>query len=203
MTPEIVPHGVSSLILDDVRNTEISTDFSALPRAAVFVGYYAHLPNIEAVEWYLRDIHPSVLRRVPQFKVYIVGGGDLGELKREFEGDDSIVFTGWVECLGPWIAKGSICISPLVSGAGLRGKINQYSSYGRPTVSTSIGTQGIEYEDRKSVLIADGPVGFADAMVELMENEEVWTRVCRGSQVVASNWQWSRLIGKIREIYES
>jgi hypothetical protein len=40
--PEVVPHGVSKLILDDARDSEIAIDWSELPKTAVFVGYDGH-----------------------------------------------------------------------------------------------------------------------------------------------------------------
>lgn len=200
--PAVIPHGVSSVILNDARETGISTNFNELRKAAVFVGYYGHPPNIDAVRWYLKYVHRAVVEKIPGYRVYIVGGGDTSTLKQEFKDDASIVFSGWVDRLGPWIAKGSICISPLISGAGLRGKINQYSAYKRPTVSTSIGISGIEYEDGKSVLIADDPIQFARSMVTLMQDRDVWSNILRGSQEVASNWMWPRVISEICNIYE-
>jgi glycosyltransferase involved in cell wall biosynthesis len=202
-TPEVAPHAVSSVILKDARETRNPERFDECPKAAVFVGYYGHTPNVDALEWYLEYVHAEVCKRVPGYRIYIVGGGDTSAQRKRTRNDLSIVFSGWVERLGPWIAKGSICISPLISGAGLRGKINQYSVYKRPTVSTSIGVSGTNYVHRESVLIADDPAEFANSMVELMQDGALWSRICQGGQEVASTWTWPRMIKNVRRIYEN
>ena len=201
--PAVVATGVSSLIIKQAESGSLSTEFSDLNQSAVFIGYFDHLPNVDAVQWYMRNIHPRVLKVIPDFKIYIVGGGDISILKHELGAMEGVSFSGWVENLVEWVSKGSICVSPLISGAGFRGKINQYSVFKRPTVSTSIGTSGIEYKDGESVLVADDPQEFADAVVELSTQKETWNKIYKGSQSVLEKYQWPNLIKKIEELYEA
>jgi glycosyltransferase involved in cell wall biosynthesis len=51
-------------------------------------------------------------------------------------------------------------IVPLRIGGGTRLKILEAMALGIPTVSTSIGCEGIEAENDKEIIIADDPQGL-------------------------------------------
>ena len=84
----------------------------------------------------------------------------------------SVVFVGRVDDILEPLGNARICVSPLISGAGFRGKINQYSAVGRPTVSTSIGVSGTPYVNGESVVIADRPEAFNHSFAGLHRTEQ-------------------------------
>jgi hypothetical protein len=64
----------------------------------------------------------------------------------------------------------------------VKGKITQALSFGLPTVTTSVGAEGIGLRHRENALIADTPESFAAAVLELYENRECWERLSRAGQ---------------------
>jgi glycosyltransferase involved in cell wall biosynthesis len=48
---------------------------------------------------------------------------------------------------------------------------------GVPVVATSVAAEGMELRDREEILVADEPEGFAQALIELYESEELWNRL--------------------------
>ena len=52
---------------------------------------------------------------------------------------------------------------------------------GVPVVATSIAVEGMLLEHGEDVLIGDTPSDFADAVVELYRNEQLWSRLSRNS----------------------
>jgi glycosyltransferase involved in cell wall biosynthesis len=198
--PTVVPTGISDFaVYDKVAKLK---DPTPVPRSAMFLGFYDHSPNIEAMQWYLRNIHPLVKAKLPDYKFSVVGAGNTKVLREEFGSDANVEITGRVDDFVPYIAKSKICISPLISGAGIRGKINQYSAVGRPTVSTSIGVAGVNYKHRESVFVADKPEDFASRVIELLTNEEVWKSMTKNAEAVAQrDHSWSELIKKLEDVY--
>jgi len=143
-----------------------------------------------------------VKKAIPDYKIYIVGCGNLLKLHELTDGDSSVVITGPVESVVPYILKAKICISPLISGAGIRGKQNQYSVLGRPSVTTSIGNKGLIYKNEDSVLVADEPHDFAKAMIRLLTDEELYGAIQKKAKKIAmDNYTWKAHINELESIY--
>jgi glycosyltransferase involved in cell wall biosynthesis len=63
---------------------------------------------------------------------------------------------------------------------------------GLPVVSTSVGCEGLVMVDRKHLFIRDIPKNFAQAVVELMENQQLWQQLkINGRQLVETQYDWS------------
>jgi glycosyltransferase involved in cell wall biosynthesis len=55
---------------------------------------------------------------------------------------------------------------------------------GRPVVSTSLGAEGLNFEDGKDILLADTPEAFASATVALLQNAELRREIANNSNGV-------------------
>jgi glycosyltransferase involved in cell wall biosynthesis len=93
---------------------------------------------------------------------------------------EGVVFDGFVEDLTPFLDGCRLSVAPLRYGAGVKGKVNQAMSHGQPVVATSIAVEGLHAEPGEDVLVADDPADFADAVVRLYEDPELWLRLSRG-----------------------
>ena len=88
-----------------------------------------------------------------------------------------------------------VCASPLINGAGLRGKVNQYAMIGRPFVSTSIGVCGTPYQNEKSVFMSDQPKKFAQYVVRLLQDKKAANKMSTEAlRVVKRNFSWEQPI---------
>ncbi len=199
--PHIIPTCISNIaIIEEAKKVK---DTNIEENTVMFLGFFGHWPNIEAVEWYLRDIHPLVQQEIPGYKFYIVGSGDVSDIRRISKGDKSVVITGMVDSVVPYILKAKVCVSPLISGAGIRGKQNQYSILGRPSVTTSTGNNGLEYKHEDSVLIADNAKNFAESIIRLLSDDELYLKLQRNSQnIAAACYTWPSHIKKLTTIYQ-
>jgi len=195
--PYIVPTCVSGHVFNG-RNSKPSS----IEYAAAFVGFFDHTPNLEAMAWYYRNIHHRVKEAVPRYRIVVIGRGNTEQLQKMTKGDPAVVYTGQVDDVSEYLVKAKICISPLISGAGIRGKINQYSILGKPSVSTTIGLCGTPYVDGKSVLRADAPDAFAQCMIRLLTDNglyELISRECR--DVVRQHFGWEAHIRNLEAVY--
>ncbi len=210
--PTVISTGISPELFAEPVNGAIATKPDLAPRAgkrnrfeksAAFLGYYGHTPNIEGMEWYLTKVHPKVKAQIPDFKIYVIGRGDTSQLESLVpDGDQSVEFTGRVESIIEWLVKARICLLPLHTGSGLRGKINQYSAAGRPSVSTSVGICGTAYVNGVSVLEADDADKFADCMVKLINDEQLWGKIQKASEeLVIEHCSWPSLIVDLEKLY--
>jgi glycosyltransferase involved in cell wall biosynthesis len=141
-------------------------------RDLIFIGGYGHLPNVDAVLYFVQQIFPLIKARIPGVKFYIVGSNP----PQEFEelSDSSIIVTGYVEVLEPLLDQMRLAVVPLRFGAGIKGKIGTSLSAGLPCVGTSMAVEGMPLEPGHDILIADDPEAFADAVVKLYEDDALW-----------------------------
>ena len=131
------------------------------------------LPNLEGVEWFMKECWPMVRSSSPDAKLFLAG--------RDFPQTiidanyPAVVCDGLVADAGAYTMNKQIMIVPLLSGSGMRVKIIQGLAAGKTIISTSIGAEGIDVEHEKNILIADTPPEFAAIIKRCLENEN-WCR---------------------------
>ncbi len=72
------------------------------------------------------------------------------------------------------LKKREFLLAPLRFGAGIKGKFTDAMQVGTPTVTTNLGAEGMAGNLPWNGVIADDPKAFADAAVQLYENEVLW-----------------------------
>jgi glycosyltransferase involved in cell wall biosynthesis len=147
-------------------------------KGILFVGNYRHPPNVQAVEYLCQSVlpllPPDVLAEHP---VYIVGNG-MNEVVSGYGRDlPNVLMVGWVPSIMPYLERARLSVIPLLYGAGTKRKLMQSIMAGTPSVSTSIGVEGLALEDGLDVLIADPPGRFADAITRLVRDDALWEKL--------------------------
>jgi len=144
-------------------------------RGVLFVGSFTHAPNIDAA-WHLcRNIVPRLPAEVlAAHPVLVVGSGLSDEVRAFADGQPHVHMIGWVPSLAPYYEQARISIVPLLSGAGTKRKLIQALMWGTPSVTTSIGAEGLDLLDQRDVLIADDASDFATAITRLLTDEPLW-----------------------------
>jgi glycosyltransferase involved in cell wall biosynthesis len=133
----------------------------------IFSGNLEYAPNIQAVQFFHRNVWPALQSRWPQLKWKILSKnpGSIGDLARR---DPDIKITGFVEDAVAVIAQARVAIVPLLAGSGTRIKILEAWAAGTPVVSTTLGAEGLEYRDREHLVLADDIESFTAAVSEML-----------------------------------
>jgi GT2 family glycosyltransferase/glycosyltransferase involved in cell wall biosynthesis len=170
-------------VIPTIHDIEPHETFSFdLRSGIVFIGGYGHLPNVDAALWLCTEIMPRVWERLPQLRVTLLGNRpppDVLGLR-----SDRVVVPGFIEDVGPFFEEARVFVAPLRYGAGIKGKVGQALSFGLPVVTTAIGADGYGLESGESGLLADSADAFADAVVRLHENRQLWARCSEGGKAV-------------------
>ncbi len=147
------------------------------PEAArlLFIGSFAHLPNLLAVNFFLREAWPH-LRGM---KLHIVAGARheffLAHYRNRVEvnlADAAIEVEGFVSDVRPAYEKAAVVIAPLLASAGTNIKIIEAMAMGKAIVSTPGGINGLDLVSGRDLLVAESGAEFAAAIRSLVESPE-------------------------------
>lgn len=164
---------------------DIDFDFTKR-RGLMFVGGFAHHPNKDAVMWFVEEIWP-LIRRQTELPFYIVGSKAPEEVLA-LDGRDGIVVKGFVtdEELEELYGSCQAVVVPLRFGAGVKGKVIESLYYGMPTVTTSIGAEGIEGA-QEVLAVADTAEEFARKTLAYCRDPELSARTGRDAVEYVKN----------------
>jgi glycosyltransferase involved in cell wall biosynthesis len=167
----------------------------------VFVGYYRHFPNADAMLYFSSSILPLIKAKVPDAKLYIVGAEPTQSILKLHDGK-SVIVTGKVDDIRPHVAKAAVYIVPMRLGAGIRGKILEAWSMKKAVVSTQIAASGLHIEQGENIVIADEPQEFADSVIDLFNNEKKRKLLGENAlKTAADEYDWPAQVKKHEEIY--
>ena len=170
----------------DVR--VVSNVHSSLPRVhgfserrdIMFVGNFNHLPNRDAVVWFIEEVFPRVQAALPGVEFNVVGShlpDQIAALARP-----GVNIVGWIQDLVPLYDTVRLVVAPLRYGAGIKGKLGESASHGVPFVCTAIAIEGTMMESGRDCLAADEADAFADAVISLYGDESTWETMSQNVQ---------------------
>ena len=94
---------------------------------------------------------------------------------------------GFVEDVNEVYQRAKVFISPLLSGAGLKGKVIECMSFGLPAVMTSVSAEGTGLVHSQTAYIADSVSEWCEYIQLLNTDEKAWERVSNNSQQLAES----------------
>jgi len=144
-----------------------------------FVGGYQHPPNIDAACWFVNEIWPLIHKQLPAMCFHLIGS-KAPERVRNL-GGDGVIFHGFVESLDPFLSGCRLAVAPLRYGAGVKGKVNMSMAHGQPVVATTAAVEGMFAEHERELLVADDAESFANEVVRLYQDEDLWNRLSDAS----------------------
>jgi glycosyltransferase involved in cell wall biosynthesis len=133
------------------------------------IGAMDWMPNVSGMEWFLDEVWPLVLSKLPQATFNLAGRDMPDSLMTHSQSGVSVI--GEVESAETFYKQNGILVVPLLSGSGIRIKIIEGLSYGKAIVSTTIGAMGINLKTNENIIISDSPEDFANSMVKLYEDK--------------------------------
>lgn len=137
--------------------------------------FWPSSPMENAARWIIDEVLPRVRQSVPDVHFFIVGKdsdrvlGNIADLK--------ITVTGKLPSVLPYLCHADVALVPLKFESGTRFKILEAGACKIPLVSTTLGAEGIPVMDGEHILIADETEGFANAIVRLLSNKDLATKL--------------------------
>jgi polysaccharide biosynthesis protein PslH len=173
------------------------------PENLVFTGSMDWLPNEDAIRYFTEQILPLIRQAVPGVTLTVVGRDPFPGLVELSKRDPSVVVTGRVDDVRPYMEEAAVYIVPLRIGGGTRLKIYEAMAMEKPIVSTSIGAEGLPVANGEEIFLADTPESFADAVVGLLRQKDRATEIGKRAAVkVREQFGWDTVADSFAAICE-
>ena len=176
----IIPIGVNPVQYTKLYSSEIKSKLKML-----FVGTMTWTPNNEGIIWFLKNVMP-LCNDSAKYELSIVGKNPSDEVKKLSEEYNNVNLLGYVESLDSLYDDCDVLIVPLFIGSGQRVKIIEAFARGYAIISTSIGAEGLKYQDGKTILIADNAEQFK-MQIDRCFNQELAKTIGEGGKNVFNN----------------
>jgi glycosyltransferase involved in cell wall biosynthesis len=151
-------------------------------RGILFLGNFLHAPNSDAASYLCEEIVPRLDQGLlAEHPVTVVGTAAEEHVPVPTHDHSHVKIVGWVPSVVPYLHAARVSIVPLRYGAGTKRKVIQALMAGTPTVTSSVGAEGIGLRHGREVLIADDPGAFAAGIERLLRRPLAsWALARRG-----------------------
>lgn len=183
----------------------------------VIVLYLGTLVKDRKLEFLVR-VHAKVVEKIPEAKLYFVGGGQCEEDEERLRSEairlgisDSVVFTGFLPFKTAWqyVDRATVCVSPFYPTPILNStsptKLVEYMAFAKPVVANDhpdqrkvIGESGAGY------CVAWDESQFAEAIVKIV-NDPVAAREMgrRGKEYVERHRSYEAIAESLDQVYRA
>ena len=167
-----------------------------------FLGGFNHWPNVEAVRFFVREVMPGLRQRLPGVR-FLIYGSLAEERLADLETAEDVVIRGWVREVAEVYQTCRVFVSPLRSGAGIKGKVLGALAHGVPCVLSPVAAEGTGIRDGLEARIVDAPDAWVEAICSLYRDDAQWRALsAHGQALVRSQYSFEhgrRLMGNALE----
>jgi len=197
--------GVSTVtVVPNGANLEFSTINSDAvgPFELLFLGALDWQPNLDGLQFFVRETLPFILSAQPNTTLRIVGRRPVESLRTLVAGNRQVELVGEVKDVRPYLTSASVVVVPLRIGGGSRIKILEALAAGKAVISTSIGAEGLDITPGRHFQLADTPLEFAQRTIALLSSEVERRHLGEtGRSLVAERYTWDGIATKLEEAW--
>jgi sugar transferase (PEP-CTERM/EpsH1 system associated) len=166
--------------------------------AIVFTGAMDYWPNIDAVQWFAREILPAVLTGNPDARFYIVGSRPAPQVQA-LAALAGVRVTGAVPDIRPYLAHARIAVAPLRIARGIQNKVLEAMSMAKPVVASVQALEGITANIGEEALLARDREEFITTISTLLQYPQNNIGQAARARVLA-DYTWERNLERVDEL---
>ena len=180
---DLLPNGVNLQTFSSQGKEKL------IPNRILFTGNMDYAPNVDAVQYFVKDILPLIEEKLPQVEFIIAGQRPVKPVLDLAK--HNIHVTGFVQNLANEYAVAHVVISPLRIGAGTQNKVLEALAMNKAVVCSNVGFKGLGIENGTGILMAETPVEFANQVVSVLKSDEIRDRLGEmGGKHVRDTFSW-------------
>jgi len=139
----------------------------------ISIGNFRHAPNWDAV-LYLQTLWPMIRKQLPKAELHIYGAYPPPKATALHNAKTGFLIKGWAADAYEVMQQSRLCLAPLRFGAGIKGKLLDAMLMQTPSITTSIGSEGMIDDEAWPGVVVDSADDFVTAAVSLYKDEAQW-----------------------------
>ena len=165
----------------------------------LFTGAMDYWANVDAVNWFAREIFPIIRGKVHEACFYIVGREpaktviDLAQIP-------GVYVTGSVNDVRPYLAYADVVVAPLRIARGIQNKVLEAMAMEKPILATSRAFEGIEGCNKIEKWVSDNLGQIADTAILWLQQKSKTDLGREARQCVIKNYDWEKSLKRLEEI---
>ncbi len=172
------------------------------------IGNFLHEPNRDSTFWIRNEIWPLIRKELPDAEMHLYGAYPSKEIEQLHKPEEGFMVKGRAKSSAEVIRSARVLLSPLRFGAGLKGKLAEAMQYGTPSITTSIGAEGMAKSKDWPGFVADVPEQIAAKAIELYTEIELWQNAQKkGVKIINNNFSdeplKTKLLGRVGNILQT
>jgi glycosyltransferase involved in cell wall biosynthesis len=167
------------------------------------VGTFNWLPNVEAVNFLVKQVWPKIKQLVKNAQLMIVGNNPTSQVFAFEKTDPQIRVIGRIPDIRDAFKESHVLVAPVFSGKGTRYKILEAMACGTPVVATTIAVEGLDVQNGIHVMTSNTAEGLAELTAEVLQNPKLWKSLSQtGYQFVMEQYNWNVISKRLDHIYQ-
>jgi glycosyltransferase involved in cell wall biosynthesis len=174
----------------------------------LFIGSFAHLPNVMAIDFFLRECWPD-LQRLGSTLHVIAGSRREYFLERYRDRVQPVLrqpgveLEGFVVDVRPAYQRAAVVVAPLLASAGTNIKIMEAMAMGKAIVSTPAGINGLDLTPSSDVLVAATGPEIVRAIRDLLEHREKRLAMEQHARATVERlYDWDTIAADQKRLYQ-
>lgn len=152
----------------------------------------------QAALLFFYKIYSRIKAKVPDVHCYIVGREVPSEVTALVKEDESITIIGPVESVTEYIRRAKAVIAPLTDNSGSRLRVLESWALRTPVVSSTKGSEGLNCEHNRDILLASTAADTADNVAALLQDSELGVIMAdRAHQTLLKHYEANTVRAKI------
>ena len=183
---------------DDTQLMLPDLEYSETQEKLMYVGFLGWEPNAQGLMWFIDQVWPCLKKWHPNLHFDVVGKNADERLKNKIAECDGIDLKGYVPDLEEIYRHSRVSVAPLLFGSGMKVKVLDAMARGIPTVTTSVGAEGINIDQGTHLLVADAPEEMAKNISKLLVDQQLWDHLQQSSrQLIREHYTWDKLFAQM------
>jgi glycosyltransferase involved in cell wall biosynthesis len=175
-------------------------DYQQTGLSLLYVGSLGWEANVDGLIWFISEIWGQLKTKYPDLKFTIVGKDPDKRLIDLVKSHPDIELAGFAADLEDYFTTHRVFVAPLKYGAGMKVKVLNTMGRGMPVVTTSIGSEGIDIENKTHLMVADDNKQQIKAISQLLDDEVLWNKLRINSRkLIKSQYTWGRLFDDMKQ----
>lgn len=156
----------------------------------VSIGNFLHPPNWDKTLYLKNEIWPIIRKALPEAEMHVYGAYTSQKVEQLHNPSQNFFIEGRAEDAVETIQNAKVLLGPLRFGAGLKGKFLDSMKAGTPSVTTTIGAEGLCGDLPWCGEIANSAEDIAQQAINLYSFEKRWQKAQKnGFQIINKRFQ--------------